>query len=128
MVMTMTWMSMIDEFVLNIERAISFARVLHRRAALDSQTDSVKKNRICLYVVNPSAVCWLGTALDGQTDSIKKNGILLSVVNPFFVLARNGARRPDRFSEISTPHFCLIFSLPPQKSATWNNYVPPYRE
>ena len=89
-----------SEFVLNIERAISFARVLHRRAALDSQTDSVKKNRICLYVVNPSAVCWLGTALDGQTDSLKKNGILLSVVNPFFVLARNGARRPDRFSEI----------------------------
>jgi hypothetical protein len=82
MVMTMTWMSMIDEFVLNIERAISFARVLHRRAALDSQTDSVKKNRICLYVVNPSAVCWLGTALDGQTDSFKKNRIRLSVVNP----------------------------------------------
>jgi hypothetical protein len=31
----------------------------------------VKKNRIRLSVINPSAVRWLGTALDGQTDSIK---------------------------------------------------------
>ena len=33
----------------------------------DGQTDSVKKNRIRLSVVIPSAVRWLGTALDGQT-------------------------------------------------------------
>jgi hypothetical protein len=30
----------------------------------------VKKNRIRLFVVNPSAVRWLGTAIDGQTISI----------------------------------------------------------
>ena len=70
------------------------------RTALDGQTNSVKKNRIRLYVVNPSAVggserrstagqisqkeqnssvrrqpvrCrLLGTALDGQTDQSKR--------------------------------------------------------
>jgi hypothetical protein len=49
---------------------------------LDGQTYSVKKYRIRLSVVNPSAVRWLGTALDGQTDSVKKYRIRLSVVNP----------------------------------------------
>jgi hypothetical protein len=39
---------------------------------LDGQTDSVKKYRIRLSVVNLSAVRWLGTTLDGQTDSVKK--------------------------------------------------------
>ena len=37
------------------------------RNVLDGQTNSVKKNRIRLSVVIPSAVRWLGTALDGQT-------------------------------------------------------------
>jgi hypothetical protein len=41
----------------------------------------VKKNRIRLSVVNPSAIRWLGTALDGQTDSVKKDRIRLSIVN-----------------------------------------------
>jgi hypothetical protein len=50
--------------------------------ALDGQTDSVKKYRIRLSVVNPSAVLWLGTTLDGQTDSVKKYRIRLSAVNP----------------------------------------------
>ena len=51
---------------------------------------------------NPSAVRWLGTALDGQTDSVKKNRIRLSVVHPSAVrlsMARNGVRQPDRFSQ-----------------------------
>jgi hypothetical protein len=96
--------------------------------ALDGQTDSVKKYRIRLSIVNPSTVRWLGTALDSQTDSVKKNRIRLSVVNPSTIagserrstarqiqskrtefvcpsstrslsLARNGARQPDRFSQ-----------------------------
>jgi hypothetical protein len=49
--------------------------------SLDSQTDSVKKYRICLSVVNLSAVRWLGTTFDSQTDSVKKYRIRLSVVN-----------------------------------------------
>ena len=35
--------------------------------AIDGQTDSVKKNKIRLFVVNLSAFRWLGTATDGQT-------------------------------------------------------------
>ena len=50
--------------------------------ALDGQTDSVKKNRIRLSVVKPSAVRCLGMAFDGQTDSVKKNKIRLSIVKP----------------------------------------------
>jgi hypothetical protein len=43
---------------------------------------------------NPSAT------LDGQMNSVKKNGIRLSVVNPSAVAgSRNGARRPDEFSQ-----------------------------
>ena len=38
----------------------------------DSQTDSVKKYRIRLSVVNLSAVRLLEKSLDGQTDSLKK--------------------------------------------------------
>ncbi len=44
----------------------------------------------------PVRCCRLGTTLDGQTDSVKKNRIRLSVGNPVAV-ARNDARRPDRF-------------------------------
>ena len=38
------------------------------RLALDGQTDLFKMKRICLSVVNPSAVRWLGTTLDGRPD------------------------------------------------------------
>ena len=59
----------------------------------------MKKNRIHLSILSPSSDHWLGTALDSQTDSIKKYRIRLSVVNCLLLLAQNRARRPDRFSQ-----------------------------
>jgi hypothetical protein len=53
------------------------------------QTDSVKKYRIRLSIINPSSV-WLRTALDGQTYSVKKYRIRLSVVFPSAVAGRSG--------------------------------------
>jgi hypothetical protein len=52
------------------------------RTTLDGQTDCFKIDRICLSVVNPSSVRWLGSTLDGQTDCFKIDRICLSVVNP----------------------------------------------
>jgi hypothetical protein len=46
-------------------------------SAYDGQTDSVKKNKICLSFGDPSFVRWLGMAHDDQTDSVKMNRIRL---------------------------------------------------
>jgi hypothetical protein len=46
---------------------------------------------------NVGSRCWLGTALDGQTDSVKKNRIRLFVVNPSAVIGKpqHGGRRQN---------------------------------
>ena len=96
--------------------------------ALDGQTNSVKKYNTEFVCRQPVLGRWLGTALDGQTNSVKKYRIRMSVINPSSVagserhstarqiqskstefvcpsstsprsLARNGARRPDKFSQ-----------------------------
>jgi hypothetical protein len=69
---------------------------------LDGQTYSVKKYRIRLSVVNPSAVAGSelrSKLLDGQTYSVKNKRICLAVVNPSTVTGlelRSTARQISR--------------------------------
>jgi hypothetical protein len=69
--------------------------------ALESQTDSVKKNRIRLSVVNPTAVAGSkrrSCSTARQIQSKRTEFVCPSTTRPLS-LAQNDARRPDRFSQ-----------------------------
>ena len=54
-----------------IEFVINPSAVRWLGTTLDGQTNCFKIDRICLSVANPSSLRWLGTTLDGQTDCFK---------------------------------------------------------
>ncbi len=83
----------------------------------------MKKNGIRLsIVVDSSDVRMLGTALDSQTDSVKKNRIRLSVVNPSVSLARNDARRPDNSVKKNRIRLPIVDSSDDRHSVWKNPY------
>jgi hypothetical protein len=93
--------------------------------ALDGQTYSVKKYRIRLSVVNPSAVAGSelrSKLLDGQTYSVKNNRICLAVVNLSAVTGlelRSTARQISRKEQNS----CQTRRLS-SKASFWSDHRP----
>ena len=77
-----------------------------------SQTDSIEKNTIRRSVISRIPVLWLGTALDGQTNSVKKYRIRLAVVNPSSVAGSSPDALDGQTNSVKKYRICLAVVNP----------------